>query len=748
MGSGTKKQKKDKEISRKRRHHSRSRSRSPELSEKYKREHKRHHREKKRDGKYDKKNVDYESADSDCIEMPPAPQISRSPPSPPSPPRSRSHTDNSENECNGTNKGESLSIEETNKLRAKLGLKPLEVSSTASSNDGKIKDDLGEFYHAPAKNLSRSKTEQKLRDRLDEKKEKRQLEKRLAAVRTLGESDGEEDAVSWVNKNREIERQKQEASKRAKLLEEMDAVFGVGELVAEDLEYDKRKVYNARHLKGMRVEHDAEMFKEGKDIILTLKDQDVLDDEGDALVNVNFLDEERYNQSNENKKQKANQYGYNVYDDTGDPENRTLLAKYDEVIDSEKNVAKNAFTIGEKISSRNSAMDSIKAKLSNKRLESLNLPELKLASEYFTPEEIAFKKPKKKVRKIRQKPKMLKADDLLAMDGSNNSWLKNLGHRRPKPEQDIIETDDIGHVPMDTKDIKLEPEVDNDLELALSKARKLKQRETPRIAPLDVKIEIKEEAPVDGAIVLNATAEFCRSLGEIPTYGLSGNRDEEPNELMDYEAHLSPTHETSAKEGSWSKVTDTPEVSVPAAVATAPILEDEPNIGWGVSGALKLAMSKGYLEKEDQNRPSSSRFAHLQAKNYSIEDKSFGDDDKFGGRRERYAGPTTDFKEKEGFKPNVKLDYIDDDGHVLSAKEAFRYLSHKFHGKGPGKNKVEKRIKKNEQEGLMKKMSSTDTPLGTLGMLQAKQKETHSAFVVLSGNKTMQGTTVISKNKR
>lgn len=85
---------------------------------------------------------------------------------------------------------------------------------------------------------------------------------------------------------------------------------------------------------------------------------------------------------------------------------------------------------------------------------------------------------------------------------------------------------------MDTKDIKLEPEVDNDLELALSKARKLKQRETPRIAPLDVKIEIKEEAPVDGAIVLNATAEFCRSLGEIPTYGLSGNRDEEPNELM------------------------------------------------------------------------------------------------------------------------------------------------------------------------------------------------------------------------
>lgn len=35
----------------------------------------------------------------------------------------------------------------------------------------------------------------------------------------------------------------------------------------------------------------------------------------------------------------------------------------------------------------------------------------------------------------------------------------------------------------------------------------------------------------------------------------------------------------------------------------------------------------------------------------------------------------------------------------------------------------------------MMKMSSTDTPLGTLGMLQQKQKETQSAYVVLSGSR-------------
>lgn len=55
-----------------------------------------------------------------------------------------------------------------------------------------------------------------------------------------------------------------------------------------------------------------------------------------------------------------------------------------------------------------------------------------------------------------------------------------------------------------------------------------------------------------------------------------------------------------------------------------PILDAEPDVGSGVAGALRLALSKGYLEKETDNRPSASRFAHLQAQNYSIEDKAHG----------------------------------------------------------------------------------------------------------------------------
>ena len=40
------------------------------------------------------------------------------------------------------------------------------------------------------------------------------------------------------------------------------------------------------------------------------------------------------------------------------------------------------------------------------------------------------------------------------------------------------------------------------------------------------------DSPSRATIVLNATSEFCRALGDIPTYGQAGNREEiEKDEL-------------------------------------------------------------------------------------------------------------------------------------------------------------------------------------------------------------------------
>lgn len=75
---------------------------------------------------------------------------------------------------------------------------------------------------------------------------------------------------------------------------------------------------------------------------------------------------------------------------------------------------------------------------------------------------------------------------------------------------------------------------------------------------------------------------------------------------------------------------------------------------------------------------------------------------------------------------------------LISPLVIHRYLSHKFHGKGSGKNKTEKRMKKWNEELLMKHMSSSDTPLQTLERQREKQKQLGAAYLVLSGSKTQE----------
>lgn len=46
-------------------------------------------------------------------------------------------------------------------------------------------------------------------------------------------------------------------------------------------------------------------------------------------------------------------------------------------------------------------------------------------------------------------------------------------------------------------------------------------------------------------------------------------------------------------------------------------------------------------------------------------------DDKYS-RREEYRGFTQDFKEKDGYKPDVKIEYVDETGRKLTPKEVSR----------------------------------------------------------------------------
>ena len=271
-----------------------------------------------------------------------------------------------------------------------------------------------------------------------------------------------------------------------------------------------------------------------------------------------------------------------------------------------------------------------------------------------------------------------------------------------------------------------EDDLQRELMSTLDKVRKLKQKERSEAETLEkisetVQIlnehEIKEEssrsAPNgEGNIVINSTAEFCRNLGDLNSLKYDreeelleqfendlreeeeeGGREDDDMEIDDDEPHSGYKEQVRSK---WSEVDFRSDPARAADLADAkPILEEEPDVSHGLAGALQLAMKKGYLDKEIKKGNISAKTSSLQAKNYTIEEKFH--DDKLG-RRERYSGALSEFKEKPNYRPDVKLEYNDDTGRQLNAKEAFRVLSHKFHGKGPGKNKIDKRMKKLQQE--------------------------------------------------
>ena len=176
---------------------------------------------------YLKINVGFSTVE--IVSAPPPPKISRNShlPTPPPPEISREHPKSNREEASppkGASSQGSLSIEETNRLRAKLGLKPLEVEASQSKEDpNKLKDDLGEFYHKPATNINDIIKTQKIKEKITLHRQKRQIEADLARVKLLGErkdkeDDSDDDAKAWVEKNRRLQNEKKKADARVRII--------------------------------------------------------------------------------------------------------------------------------------------------------------------------------------------------------------------------------------------------------------------------------------------------------------------------------------------------------------------------------------------------------------------------------------------------------------------------------------------------------------------------------------------------
>lgn len=175
---------------------------------------------------------------------------------------------------------ESLSIEETNKLRISLGLKPLKVDTDPKPSGDLTGEETfdnsveGHERRAVAnwrKNEAEVNKEAARKAKLDGIKKARDVAKRFAQLegKGLGDADeNEEDTTTWVRKMKK--RQK-------KLVEKM------GKEREEELERAARehKEYTAVDLAGVRVGHDLDELHEGEEgTILTLKDSTIEENEG------------------------------------------------------------------------------------------------------------------------------------------------------------------------------------------------------------------------------------------------------------------------------------------------------------------------------------------------------------------------------------------------------------------------------------------------------------------------------------
>ncbi|KAI9302411.1 SART-1 protein [Cunninghamella echinulata] len=699
---------------------------------------------------------------------------------------------------------ESISLEETNALRAKLGLPALGGGGEESGSDQEEqhidKDQQAyENYQKAKEEKEKEARAKEIRDRIERSKNRKQQQAKLKGKGLADDDEDDDSALAWIKKSRQ--REKQLAEQRAKELEAMDESFESSGSTISSKKKNNVPKYKASDLKGLKVGHDLSEFQEGQETILTLKDRGILDegDDGsdDELTNVNIEDAERLKKNLETKKQKP---GYNPYDDDefslAPGEKPSFLPQYDNVDEAgnQKQQKSKGFVLGNYGSVTAASVAATRAKHQAsqpqlsvadklKQVESLDYDKTLHVADYYTQEEMPFKKPKKlkKKKKLRQRTTTATSNKNNTHDDDTNG---NMDVNNDNGEEE--EEEDIKlpyQVPEDANFVD-----DDDLQAALSKSRKeanrLKKKAFKKMTPEDIAKSIAEErenkdnnnndqqddendSGNGGGLILSETTEFLNSVGNVPIYVREQrerraitpvedeDEDDEEKDKKDQDdmskrtSMVDTDDEVEAEKSSNAMASDN---TPPVPAHEEPVIEEEPLVGRGIAATLSLLSQKGFITKaNDEQLARDRRIAEQikwQAESKKREKQMERQRDRRSSDRHRdYDSERQKEREERdrlrefeqrmaNYKPDVKLEYIDDQGNSLKTKEAFRFMSHKFHGKTSGKGKTEKRLQKMEEERKLNMMSSTDTPLNLAGALLERQQKTGNAHVVLSvGNR-------------
>lgn len=628
---------------------------------------------------------------------------------------------------------ESISLAETNRIRISLGLKPLEDKPAGdTTTDSPAVDDEERIAFENLQSLraeqAKKAEEDALRLRLKKARDRKALNEKLVG-KTLAEPEAEEeDLKSWIKKTKR--REKEMAEQRARELESQDKMF--------------QEEYTEQDLEGLKVGHDFGDIEEGEGMILTIKDRGVLDDddEGDELISTSLAEKERLKDNLDNKirKPKYDPYAEEYDEGTGE---KKLLSKYDEDIDG--GPKKKAFVLGR-------GKDAASTQKAKNRLDtSSNLTAISLeydrpmeiASDYMDPSTIKIKKPKKKkarstkISALVDDEGLLPAADPEAMNDESAPSISITSVKRSYNEDSGFGDDE-------------------ELQEILAQRRRQQQKKRKYTRPEDIMRNIRQEmeedetALPDGGLVIDDTSEFVRGI-EMTQQDESETRSRRRSETtMD----IDPDATVVVENGD----TEMPDEQLPGSVNETPlaVLDDEPVVGSSVAATLAALKRKGDLT--DHNPSSNFSMVDLQKREeilsrqrqrqieLELEARKQRELERQNERwnrmsqreREQHREQQNQRREKEEarrrmdefseIKFNVELEYRDEFGHEMTPKDAFKKLSHTFHGKGSGTMKRGKYLQKVQEQSKAQVSGSVVGDLEKTNTLRERQKAQGTAY--------------------
>ncbi|PWZ02037.1 hypothetical protein BCV70DRAFT_198315 [Testicularia cyperi] len=600
------------------------------------------------------------------------------------------------------------------------------------------------------------------------------------------------DTLKWLKQSKK--RAKEHAARRAKELEAQQA--------------REQEAYGASDLAGLRVAHDFDAFEEGEERVLTLRDTGVLDEADDELMDLE-LDQEERDRLNAERKKGLKDYSGLDDDEVSTGRKRSILCKYDaDIPDAARAVADTGFRLGSSIptvDSKNTMRKEAEeaARLTNRKLLSLDYAKNEDVSDYLQEGDPGFKKLKNKKRK---RAPAIKARLDVDHDDEHNV-LPSAAHHSKGANDSVtaadLYVDDVKTAPQSHRRAIENFVDDEELQASLAKSRRQKARRTfQKMTPETIARNLAaqkaaEEAehttassdttlanisstanPGTGssakqeddetALVFDETTEFVRSIRDRPSL-FDDRASSRVSRQRSLEKNATPSVDVKLKRED-SAVTDegmSNSLSAEVQAAEADEKEEEqlnslveqdddrfeddarkdaaePVVGRGVAGTLTFLRQQGMLPqadaslktKEEQQKAYDAWLAARRAEESERLSLRFGQ----SASSSSNANPTPSEVEEaraaqerfSKYQPTVDIKYHDEFGRDLTSKEAWKRLSHTFHGKQPGTKKQEKRLRKIEEERAREKMQAGDTPLGMLSAFQNRTQRTATDHMVLS----------------